>query len=110
MRLKVLFFLLISLTPAISQNINVNNDFNYSFLRNSILLGEIKTNFSLNIRPLDNNFFSEFFNDQFRKIYNNQSNSIEIKSRGLITLLNIIAIIHTIETMVQCYQIEATSI
>ena len=83
MRLKVLFFLLISLTPAISQNINVNNDFNYSFLRNSILLGEIKTNFSLNIRPLDNNFFSEFFNDQFRKIYNNQSNSIEIKSMGI---------------------------
>ena len=60
---KILF--LISYV-AFSQNINVNNNFEYNYLRSSILNSEINTNLSFNIRPLNLNAFPKLFIDQWR--------------------------------------------
>ena len=82
MRLKILFFFLLS-DFVFSQNINVNNDFNYSLIRNSNLTGLIETDFSFNIRPLDSNYFSEIIDNQYRLLFSNESESVQIKSLGI---------------------------
>ena len=66
-----------------SQNIDVNNDFNYSLLRNAILKGDISTNYSLNIKPVDLQKFESLFNKQYKTIIENSSKSIQIKTLGI---------------------------
>ena len=57
--MRIIFILIyINFYFAFSQNINLNNEFNYNQLRNSILIGKIKTNYSLNIRPINANSFT----------------------------------------------------
>ena len=82
MRIKILFFLLISFS-IFSQALNVNNDFNYSLIRNSVLSGDIDTNFSFNIRPINQDYFSEIIGKEFKTIFKNQSKSIELKTLGI---------------------------
>ncbi len=66
-----------------SQNINLNDDYSYSLLRNSILLNEIETNFSFNVRPIESNFFSEIFKNQYKSILKNKSGTLELKTLGI---------------------------
>ncbi len=75
---------LILLCSLNSQNINTNNDYNYNKLRNSILLGELTTNYSLNTRPLNlNENLESLFKNQFKLIYKNKKENIKIKSLGI---------------------------
>ncbi len=82
MNIKYFFFLLSGIS-IFSQNINVNNDFNYQKIRNSILLNNIDSNYSLNIKPLELESFSKDFEKQFKTIYKNQTGSILIKTLGI---------------------------
>ena len=81
MIIRVLLFL--SCLISFSQNINLNNNFNYSTIRNSVLNGDFQTDFSLNIKPLDQGYFSELFPSRNDVIYKNNNNSIIIKSMGI---------------------------
>ena len=78
-------FIFISIFSLFSnaQNINVNNDFNYSLIRNSLLLGNTDTKLSLNIRPVKLSEFEHIFKDQFKSIFFNKKKSIEIKTSGI---------------------------
>jgi hypothetical protein len=78
----ILFSLLITITIN-AQNIDVNNDFNYSYLRTSILQGKVNTDYSLNIRPLISDDFNKILSEQFKTIYINKKRTIEIKSLGI---------------------------
>lgn len=83
MRLIYIFFVFIY-SSLNSQLIDLNNDFNYSLLRNSILNNETSTELSLNIRPLSfNNDFKDLFKSQYKTIYKNKKNNIEFKSLGI---------------------------
>ena len=82
MKIKFIFFLL-SPFFIFSQYINVNDNFNYSFIRNSTLLNEIESNYSFNIKPLEVGLFHDLFKNQYRTIYENNSKTIEIKSLGV---------------------------
>ncbi len=66
-----------------SQNINVNNNFNYELIRSSILNGKINTDFSLNIKPIEFNEFKEVLGKQFTTLIKNKKNTIQIKSLGV---------------------------
>jgi hypothetical protein len=69
---------------AFSQRIDVNNDFNYNSIRSSILLNNLKTNYSLNIRPLYAvEDFEKILNNQFKTIYINKKENIKIKTLGI---------------------------
>ena len=82
MRLNFIFFICISFS-VFSQNININNNFNYNLIKSSILKGEINSPFSHNIRPLDQNFFSELIFNEYKTIYQNQSGTISFKTLGI---------------------------
>ncbi len=82
MNIKYFFFLLSGIS-IFSQNININNDFNYQKIRNSVLLNKINNNYSLNIKPLELESFSKIFEKQYKTIYRNQSGSILIKTLGI---------------------------
>ncbi len=75
----IFFFINIS----VSQNIDVNNEFNYNFLRSSIINGDIETDYSLNIRPLSLNNFGEFLTNQNKSIFKNDKANIELKTMGI---------------------------
>ena len=82
MSLRYIFIFFLSL-QIFSQNINLNNDFNYSLIRTSIIQGEINTDYSMNIRPLDVNSFESLFKDQYKVVFKNKSNTIQLKTLGL---------------------------
>lgn len=65
-----------------SQNIDVNNTYDYTFLRNSVLNGTFITNYSLNIRPINSKEFNKFL-PQIKSIYSNKKGTLEIKSLGI---------------------------
>ena len=78
------FFIIIVFSLKInSQSINVNNDFDYSFIRYKILKGEIKSDHSLNIKPLNVNTYYDSIVRSFKTIYSNKKKSIELKSLGI---------------------------
>ena len=64
-----------------SQNINVNDEFNYNLIRNSSLSEDSISNYSLNIRPINSQH--TFLNKEYKTIYSNKNKSIELKSLGL---------------------------
>ncbi len=79
----IFVFLLFTLITK-SQNINVNNDFNYDLIRSSILSGDINTSYSLNLRPLNSNTeLKNLFQSDFKKIFRNEKNTLELKFLGL---------------------------
>ena len=60
MKTKLLFiFFLININ--FSQTIDLNNDFNYNFLRILKLKGNMPVDYSLNIRPIFYEGFDEIF-------------------------------------------------
>ena len=79
MRLFILLFFFIQL--LYSQNINLNDEFSYSFLRNSILKGSINTDNSFNVRPLNSEIFDKEFIG-YRSIFSNQKKTVQIKYLG----------------------------
>lgn len=79
MRLYILFFLTLSVN---SQNIDVNNSFYYEQISNSILQGNLETDYSLNIRPILSNDLLEF-PKQFNTLISNENKTFLIKSLGL---------------------------
>ena len=81
--MRFLYILFFFSSFIYSQNIDVNNDFNYSLLRNAILKGDISTNYSLNIKPVDLQKFESLFNKQYKTIIENSSKSIQIKTLGI---------------------------
>lgn len=83
MKKKIHFFLLLVSFNLTSQNINVNNDFNYTLIRNSVLDGLIETDYSLNIKPTALNDFNALFPNQFKTVLKNKKESIILKSLGL---------------------------
>ncbi|MAR78123.1 MAG: hypothetical protein CMD43_04170 [Gammaproteobacteria bacterium] len=82
MRLLIILILFISLFNK-AQNININNSFNYSLIRNSVLEGNIETDYSFNLKPLLSNSFNELINNQYKTILKNKKGNIEIKSHGI---------------------------
>ena len=74
-----------------SQNINVNDEFNYNLIRNSSLSEDSISNYSLNIRPINSQH--TFLNKEYKTIYSNKNKSIELKSLGLDYFLEFL--IHT---------------
>ena len=67
-----------------SQNINVNNEFNYSLIRSQILSGELNSDYSLNIKPLNfSNGFNNLLKDEYKVLVNNEKNNFEIKFLGI---------------------------
>ena len=83
--MRYLFFLFILPSTFLnSQNINLNNDFNYSLLRNSLLSNEISIKNSLNIRPINlSSGINELFKNQYTVLFKNKKKNIEIKSLGI---------------------------
>mgnify|MGYP001329343771 CR=1 FL=1 len=79
MRLYILFFLTLSVN---SQNIDVNNSFYYEQISNSILQGNLETNYSLNIKPILSNDLLEF-PKQFNTLISNEKKTLLIKSLGV---------------------------
>ena len=86
MRLITILLIIIS-SKIFSQTIDVNNDFNYSLIRSSILNGDIKTKYSLNFRPVPLEPFNKIITSQYRSIFKSSDNNIEIKSLGIDYLL-----------------------
>ena len=82
MRLIKLILIFFSIN-LFSQNIDLNNDYYYSLLRSSVLSGDITTNYSFNIRPLNFNHFSGNLNTPFKTIYSNNNKTINVKTLGL---------------------------
>lgn len=80
---KINFFLLFVSLNLLSQNININNDFNYTFIRNSVLNGLINTDYSLNVKPLDVDDFNTLLTDEFKIILKNKKETIIFKSLGI---------------------------
>ena len=79
MRLFILLFFFIQL--VYSQNINLNDEFSYSYLRNFVLKGSINTDNSFNIRPLN----SEIFDKEpikYNSIFNNKKKTVQLKYLG----------------------------
>ena len=64
-----------------SQNVNVNNDYNYSLLRYSSIDGSLETDLSFNIKPVKfNNDLRELLANNYRNIFSNKKKSIEYSS------------------------------
>ena len=82
MMLKNIVFLFSSVI-LFGQNINLNNDFNNQLIRYNILSNEIDTKLSLNIRPLNSSLFKDIIGNQYKTIFKNKSNSIQIKTLGI---------------------------
>ena len=78
---KVLFFLFFSIS-VFSQNLNVNNDYYFNKIKSSILTGEIKSELSLNIRPLNSNNFKSLFIGN-KNIITDSKKKFEIKNLGV---------------------------
>ena len=79
---KIILILVFSLV-SYGQNLNVNNDFNYSLIRNSLLLGLSDTKLSLNIKPVEFSEFENIFKNEFKSVLSNKRKSIEIKTLGI---------------------------
>ena len=83
MRSTILLLILFSFSKLISQNVNLNNEFNYSIIRNAVLNNDIQTNLSFNIRPLNHDTFDSILKYQLKTLFSNKSNSIEFKFSGI---------------------------
>ena len=84
MRYTLILLLFSTFSSIFSQNINLNDSFNYSLIRSSILSGEISSLYSLNVKPLIlNEEFNNLLKSQFKTIYRNKKNTLELKSLGL---------------------------
>jgi hypothetical protein len=83
MRIFLTLFLYIFFFKSWCQNIDVNNTYNYELIRNSILNGEVDSDFSLNIRPLKAESFDSLLTNQFKTIYSNRKKSLIIKTLGV---------------------------
>ena len=82
--MRIIIINLILLSSLNSQNINVNNDYNYNKLRSSILSGEFTSSYSLNTRPINlNENIENLFGNQYKLIFKNKKESIKIKSLGI---------------------------
>ncbi|MEL0245379.1 MAG: capsule assembly Wzi family protein [Flavobacteriaceae bacterium] len=66
-----------------AQHINVNNNYNYTLIRNSILSGDLTTSYSLNIRPISYSEFDSIFPNQNKLIYKSNDNKFLLKSLGI---------------------------
>ena len=80
---KVFFLLLIIASNSFSQNLNVNNFHNYNLIRNSILNGDVNTELSLNIKPINSVEFGNLFHDQHKFIISSKNKKFTIKSLGI---------------------------
>ena len=80
---KVFLVLLIFASNSFSQNLNVNNFHNYNLIRNSILNGDINTELSLNIKPINSVEFGNLFHDQHKFIISSKNKKFIIKSLGI---------------------------
>ena len=80
---KVFLVLLIFASNSFSQNLNVNNFHNYNLIRNSILNGDINTELSLNIKPINSVEFGNLFHDQHKFIISSKNKKFTIKSLGI---------------------------
>ena len=80
---KIYFFLILFSLNIYNQNINVNNNYNYENIRASILNQNLFTENSLNIRPLNIANFDGLILTQYKNIFKNRNETIEIKSLGV---------------------------
>ena len=80
---KVFLVLLIFASNSFSQNLNVNNFHNYNLIRNSILNGDVNTELSLNIKPINSVEFGNLFHDQHKFIISSKNKKFTIKSLGI---------------------------
>ena len=81
--MRFLIFLLFFYSNLNSQNINLNDEFSYSILRNSVLNSTAETELSFNIRPIESNNFENFFENQYKIVLENKNSSIQLKSLGI---------------------------
>ena len=78
------FFFIFFCFNAYCQNIDVNNDFYYNIIRNSVLSGEFSSDYSMNIKPLylDDNL-DILLSNPYKTIYSNNKETIVLKHLGL---------------------------
>ena len=81
--MRLFLILLLTSFSLNSQNINLNDDFSYKLIRNAILLNEIETNYSLNLRPLNINNLKGFPLKNYNSIYKSKKGKLEVKTLGL---------------------------
>mgnify|MGYP001493027196 CR=1 FL=1 len=80
--MRVTFIILLWTIFNYSQNINVNDSYNYEFIRTSVLKGDYESEYSFNIRPILSDEFENFSN-QFKTITGNERNTLMIKTLGI---------------------------
>ena len=80
--MRLIFISLFLGILSYSQNIDVNDSYNYEFIRTSILKGDIESDYSFNIRPILSNEF-ENLNNQFKTVVGNKKNTLIIKTLGV---------------------------
>lgn len=76
--MKYLIPLLLICFNINSQNLNVNDEFNYNLIRNSLLKGDSTFDFSLNIRPVS---YTQQINKEHKTIFSKKK--LKIKSLGI---------------------------
>ena len=81
---EIYFIFLLNLSFLFSQNIDINNDYNYDIIRSSILKGDLKTDYSLNIRPLKiDESISKLSISKYHTIFKNKKENILLKFIGV---------------------------
>ena len=81
--MRILFLLLLFPVFLTSQNIDVNNDFDYILLRYKILSGEIDSDNSFNIRPIHSNSLNNYNHISYKNIFTNKKKSLQLKFLGI---------------------------
>ena len=81
--MRLLFLAIFISFSVYSQNIDVNNDFEYNMIRYLILNNDIQSNYSLNIRPINSNNISENYQDNYNVIFKAKNEKINFKFLGL---------------------------
>ena len=81
--MRLLFLAIFISFSVYSQNIDVNNDFEYNMIRYLILNNDIQSNYSLNIRPINSNNISENYQDNYNVIFKAKNDKINFKFLGV---------------------------
>ena len=83
MKNLVILLIVFSINYVNSQNIDVNNDFFYQLLRSEVLSGELKSNYSFNLRPVNTKISPDFFKKYYKTVFINDNETIELKTLGI---------------------------
>ncbi len=81
--MRITFLILLFFQFISSQNINLNNDFDYQIIRTSILDGTISSKSSFNVRPLNSELFDSLLSKQYKTLVTNNKGNLMIRTLGV---------------------------